>query len=108
MAKRKAQRSAKPRSGTKTRSKGKRAKPIVHHNTRAKSKQAAVVTLLEPAAGRHRCGHHRGDRLAGPFGARLSGRRGAQEARADTGLREDGQRADLSRDRAAGALTSRQ
>jgi hypothetical protein len=40
MAKRKAQRSAKPRSGAKTRSKVKRAKPIVHDNTRAKSKQA--------------------------------------------------------------------
>ena len=41
MAKRKAQRSAKPRSRTKTRSKVKRAKAIG-----AKSKQAAVVTLL--------------------------------------------------------------
>ena len=40
MAKPKAQTSAKPRSGTKTRVK--RAKSI-HHNTRAKSKQAAVV-----------------------------------------------------------------
>jgi hypothetical protein len=69
MAKRKAQTSAKPRSGTKTRSKVKRAKPVREHNTRAKSKQAAVVALL-PAAGRHHCGHHRGDRLAGPFGAR--------------------------------------
>ena len=38
---------AKPRSGTKTRSKVKRAKPIVHHNTRAKSKQDAVVALLK-------------------------------------------------------------
>jgi hypothetical protein len=51
MAKRKAQTSAKPRSGTKTRSKVKRAKPIGHHNTRAKSKQAAVVA---PAAGCYR------------------------------------------------------
>jgi hypothetical protein len=41
MAKRKAQMSAKPRSATKIRSKVKRAKPIVHHHTRAKSKQAA-------------------------------------------------------------------
>ena len=45
MAKRKARTSAKPRSATKTRSKVKRAKPI-HHNSRAKSKQAAVVALL--------------------------------------------------------------
>src|SRR5712691_2976902 len=50
MAKRKAQRSAKPRSATKTRSKVKRAKPI-HHNTRAKSKQAAVVALLNRPQG---------------------------------------------------------
>jgi hypothetical protein len=46
MAKRKAQRSAKPRSGTKTRSKVKRAKPIGNQTTRAKSKQVAVVALL--------------------------------------------------------------
>ena len=46
MAKRKPQTSAKPRSGTKTRSKVKRAKPIGNHTTRAKSKQAAVVALL--------------------------------------------------------------
>ena len=50
MAKRKAQRSAKPRSATKTRSKVKRAKPI-HHNSRAKSKQAAVVALLNRPQG---------------------------------------------------------
>ena len=50
MAKRKAQRSAKPRSGTKTRSNVKRAKPI-HHNIRAKSKQAAVVVLLNRPQG---------------------------------------------------------
>ena len=41
VAKRNAQTSAKPRSETKIRSKVKRAKPIVHHQTRAKSKQAA-------------------------------------------------------------------
>jgi hypothetical protein len=51
MTKRKAQRSAKPRSATKTRSKVKRAKPIVRHNTRAKSKQAAVVALLNRPQG---------------------------------------------------------
>jgi hypothetical protein len=51
MAKRKAQTSAKPRSGTKTRSKVKRAKPIVRHNSRAKSKQAAVVALLNRPQG---------------------------------------------------------
>ena len=50
MAKRKAQTSAKPRSATKTRSKVKRAKPAAH-NTRAKSKQAAVVALLNRAQG---------------------------------------------------------
>ena len=50
MAKRKAQTSAKPRSATKTRSKVKRAKPI-HHNSRAKSKQAAVVALLNGPEG---------------------------------------------------------
>ena len=51
MTKRKAQRSAKPRSATKTRSKVKRAKPIVHRSTRAKSKQAAVVALLNRPQG---------------------------------------------------------
>jgi hypothetical protein len=52
MAKRKAQTSAKPRSATKIRAKVKRAKPIVHHTTGAKSKQAAVVALLNrPATG---------------------------------------------------------
>ena len=51
MTKRKAQRSAKPRSATKTRSKVKRAKPIVHRSTRAKSKQAAVVALLSRPQG---------------------------------------------------------
>ena len=49
MAKRKAQTSAKPRSATKTRSKVKRAKPVVHHHT--KSKQAAVVALLNRPQG---------------------------------------------------------
>jgi len=51
MARRKAQSSAKPRSGTKTRSKVKRTKPIVHHSTRAKSKQDAVVALLNRPQG---------------------------------------------------------
>ena len=50
MAKRKAQTSAKPRSATKTRSKVKRAKPI-HHTSRAESKQAAVVALLNRPQG---------------------------------------------------------
>ena len=51
MTKRKAQTAAKPRSGTKTRSKVKRAKPIVDHNTRAKSKQDAVLGLLNRPQG---------------------------------------------------------
>jgi len=51
MARPKVQRSAKPRSATKTRSKVKRARPTVHHNTRAKSKQAAVVALLNRPQG---------------------------------------------------------
>ena len=51
MTRPKVQRSVKPRSGTKTRSKVKRAKPIVRHNTRAKSKQAAVVALLNRPQG---------------------------------------------------------
>ena len=50
MAKRKAQTSAKPRSATKTRLKVKRAKPTTH-NTRAKSKQDAVVALLNRPQG---------------------------------------------------------
>ena len=51
MAKRKAQRSSKPRSGTKIRSKAKRAKPIVHHSTRGGSKQDAVLALLSRPQG---------------------------------------------------------
>jgi hypothetical protein len=51
MAKRKAQTSAKPRSTMKARSKVKRAKAIVHHATRAKSKQAAVLALLSRPQG---------------------------------------------------------
>ena len=51
MAKRKAQTSAKPRSRTKTRSKVKRANPVREHNTRGKSKQAAVVALLNRPQG---------------------------------------------------------
>jgi hypothetical protein len=39
---------AKPRSG---RSQAKPAKPIVHHNTRARSKQAAVLALLSRPRG---------------------------------------------------------
>ena len=50
MAKRKAQTSTKPRSGTKTRSKLKRAKPT-SHNTRATSKQDAVLALLSRPQG---------------------------------------------------------
>ena len=50
MAKRKAQRTAKPRSATKTRSKVKRTKPTAH-NIRAKSKQDAVLTLLSRPQG---------------------------------------------------------
>ena len=42
---------ARRRSGTKTRSKVKRTKPIVHHSTRAKSKQDAVVALLNRPQG---------------------------------------------------------
>src|SRR6202521_502422 len=45
MTKSKGRASAKPRSGTKSRSKGKRAKPV-HHKTRSSSKQAAVLALL--------------------------------------------------------------
>src|SRR5580704_14505378 len=51
MAKRKAQTSAKPRSGTKTRSKMKRAKPVRGHNTRARSKHDAVLALLSRPQG---------------------------------------------------------
>jgi hypothetical protein len=51
MGNRKARTSAKPHSATKARSKVKRAKPIVRHNSRAKSKQAAVVALLNRPQG---------------------------------------------------------
>jgi hypothetical protein len=52
MTKSKGRASAKPRSGTKSRSKGKRAKPVVrHNNTRSGSKQAAVLALLGRPSG---------------------------------------------------------
>jgi hypothetical protein len=51
MGNRKARTSAKPRSATKARSKVKRAKPIVRYNSRAKSKQAAVMALLNRPQG---------------------------------------------------------
>ena len=50
MAKRKAQKTAKTRSGTKTRSKVKRTKPTAP-TTRAKSKQDAVLALLNRPQG---------------------------------------------------------
>ena len=50
MAKRKAQRTAKRRSGTKTRSQVKRTKPTAH-DIRAKSKQDAVLALLSRPQG---------------------------------------------------------
>jgi hypothetical protein len=45
MIKNKSRASAKPRSGTKSRSKVKRAKPVIQHKTRG-SKQEAVLALL--------------------------------------------------------------
>jgi hypothetical protein len=45
MTKTKSRANAKPRTGAKSRSKAKRAKPVVHRNT-PKSKQAAVLALL--------------------------------------------------------------
>ena len=50
MAKRKVQRTAKPRSGSKIRSSGKRTNPTAP-NTRAKSKQDAVLALLNRSQG---------------------------------------------------------
>ena len=50
MAKRKTQRTAKPRSAPKSRSKVKRAKPTAP-NSRAKSKQDAVLALLSRPQG---------------------------------------------------------
>ena len=46
MTKTKGRASAKARSGTKGRSKAKRATPVVEHKTRDSSKQAAVLALL--------------------------------------------------------------
>ena len=51
MSKRKAQTSTKPRSATKSRSKAKWAKAVVHHNTPPTSKQAAVLALLSRPQG---------------------------------------------------------
>jgi hypothetical protein len=46
MTKSKGRASAKPRSAAKSGLKVKRAKPVVRHNTRSASKQAAVLALL--------------------------------------------------------------
>ena len=51
MTKNKSRASAKPRSGTKSRSKVKKAKPLAHHKTRSSSKQAAVLALLSRPSG---------------------------------------------------------
>jgi hypothetical protein len=50
MTKSKGRASAKPRSGTKSRSRGKRAKPVARPKTRG-SKQAAVLALLSRPSG---------------------------------------------------------
>jgi hypothetical protein len=79
MTKSKGRASAKPRSGTKSRSKVKKAKPVVQSNTRG-SKQAAVLALL---------GGPNGTTITAIMEAtgwqahsvRLPGRGGAQEAR---------------------------
>jgi hypothetical protein len=51
MTKTKGRASAKARSGTKSRSKAKRATPVVQHKTRGSSKQAAVLALLSRPSG---------------------------------------------------------
>jgi hypothetical protein len=70
------------RSGTKSRSKGKRAKPVVDHKTRNSSKQAAVLALL---------GRPNGTTIAAIMEATgwqaHSVRGGAQEAWADAAIR---------------------
>ena len=77
---------------------GLRAKPIVRHNTRA-SKQAAVVALLHRPQGATIAA------IIAATGWQSHSVAGFLAARADPAIREDGWRADLSRDRAAGGLT---
>ncbi len=62
---------------------------------RAGSKQAGVIALLQPPARHDDRGHHEGHRLAAALGARLLRRRGAQEAGAHAGLRQDRRRTGL-------------
>jgi len=51
MTKSKGRANAKPRSGAKSRSKARRAKPVVRHKTPSSSKQAAVLALLSRPSG---------------------------------------------------------
>ena len=86
MSKRKPARPRRARSASKIRSKAAGGGQL---KGRANSKQARVLALLcgPTGANRHRHALHR---LAAAHGARLPGRRGAQEARAQAGVGEDG------------------
>ena len=92
MSKRKPARSLKARSASQIRSK---AAGSGQPKGRANSKQAWVLALL-CGPRRHDRHRHALHRLATAHGARLPGRRGAQEARAQAGVGEDGRRARVS------------
>ena len=58
---------------------------------RSWSIEASQSAGVAPAfAGRHHCSHDEGDRLAVAFGARLPGRRRAQETRPEAGIEKGG------------------
>jgi hypothetical protein len=86
--------SAKARSGAKSRPKvGGQARP----SAQGARVEAGCGAGAVGAAKRHdHSGHHGGDRLAGAYGAGISGRGGSEETRADTVIGKDGWRARLS------------